>query len=237
VRRLRTLSLLLLAAGTTQLGAGWWLPMKAAAAQALLRVAWARTRMDGQPARPWPWARHWPVARLRVPAHGIDQIVLAGTEGASLAFGPGHLDGTPLPGEPGNAVLAGHRDTSFRFLSGIRPGELLLLETSDGRLVRYRVEGTSIVFEDDPSVAGQAGGAALTLVTCYPFDAVRPGTRLRYVVRAVPAAAGAAGVVTAAASSRGAAGAARSDRRGRPGDRRAPGPRAAGTGRSPTGRG
>jgi sortase A len=175
-------------------------PAKAAAAQVLLRVAWARTRARGEPVRPWPWARHWPVARLRVPALGVDQIVLAGTEGASLAFGPGHLDGTPLPGTPGNSLLAGHRDTSFRFLAELARGELLLLERRDGVVLRYRVASARVVREDDDGVATRGRESALTLVTCYPFDAVRPGTPLRYVVRAVRERGGAAASATPAAA-------------------------------------
>ncbi|HEV8630228.1 MAG TPA: class GN sortase [Thermoanaerobaculia bacterium] len=187
--RLRALALLLLAAGSAQLGAGWYLPAKAVAAQGLLRLAWERTRVTGEPARPWPWARHWPVARLSVALHDppqqVDEIVLAGAVGASLAFGPGHLDGTPLPGEPGNAVLAGHRDTSFAFLARLRRGDALLVETPRGERRRYVVAETRIVGKDDRGMLAPTPVPALTLITCYPFDAVWPGTPLRYVVRAV----------------------------------------------------
>ncbi len=182
--RLRALALLLVAAGSAHLGVGWYLPAKAAAAQALLELAWQRSRTSGTPTRPWPWARHWPVARLRAPALGVDEIVLAGAEGASLAFGPGHLDGTPLPGEPGNAVLAGHRDTSFSFLARLRPGDALLVETPRGGSHRFRVADARIVRAGDRAPFVAATRPTLTLVTCYPFDAVWPGTPLRYVVRA-----------------------------------------------------
>jgi sortase A len=182
--RWRAFALLLLAAGSAQLSAGWYLPAKAALAQVLLRVAWERTRASGEPTRPWPWAKHWPVARLQAPALSVDEIVLAGAGGASLAFGPGHIDGTPLPGEAGNAVLAGHRDTSFAFLATLRRGDLLLVETPRGLARRYRVIDTRVVERDDRGPYGRTAAPTLTLVTCYPFDAVWPGTDLRYVVRA-----------------------------------------------------
>jgi sortase A len=57
------------------------------------------------------------VARLVVPSEDVEMIVLAGASGRTLAFGPGHLKGTPLPGQAGNAVISGHRDTHFAFLA------------------------------------------------------------------------------------------------------------------------
>ncbi|WP_163583610.1 sortase domain-bontaining protein, partial [Klebsiella pneumoniae] len=62
-----------------------------------------------------------PVARLSFLGHG--SIALRGGSGQALAFGPGHLDGTPEPGEPGTAVYAAHRDTHFAGLGGLRPGD------------------------------------------------------------------------------------------------------------------
>lgn len=87
--------LLLLALGGWQMGSAAYLHAKAWLAQVLLAEAWAATLADGTPHKPWPWADTAPVARLQVPALGVDQIVLAGVSGRSLAFGPGHLDGTP----------------------------------------------------------------------------------------------------------------------------------------------
>ncbi len=181
MRPLRTAAVTMALAGALCLGQGLYIPAKAAAAQVLLRLAWART--GATPARPWPWAHTWPVARLLVPRMGIDEIVLAGAEGAALAFAPGHVDGSAAPGEPGNVVLAGHRDTVFRFLRELRLGDELWLETGAHRRRRFVVRETAVVHEDDTRVLAPARDV-LTLVTCYPFDAVRPGGPLRYVVRA-----------------------------------------------------
>ncbi len=182
MRALRAAAATTALAGALSFGVGLYIPAKAAAAQLLLRAAWART--GATPVRPWPWARTWPVARLLVPRLKIDEIVLDGAEGAALAFAPGLVNGTASPDQPGNVALAGHRDTVFRFLGELRLGDELRLETGRGRCRRYAVRETAVVREDDTWVLAPASGM-LTLVTCYPLDATRPGGALRYVVRAV----------------------------------------------------
>ena len=182
-RRRIVLGLLLL--GLAAVLQGSWIFCKAAFAQVLLRRAWAEARAGAQ-ARPWPWADTWPVARLLSPARGVDLIVLEGATGSSIAFGPGHIQGSAPPGAPGNVALAGHRDTHFRFLQQLQPGEALWLELPNGAVRRYEVQSESVVDERDTRLL-EAPGSWLTLVTCYPFDAAIPGGPLRYVVRARPA--------------------------------------------------
>lgn len=182
MRSVRRLGVAAVAAGSLLLTGGLWLPAKAAVAQLLLRHAWARSHPG--PVRPWPWARTWPVARLRVPRLGVDRIVLAGDQGAALAFAPGHVDGTAPPGTPGNVVIAGHRDTVFAFLSELRLGDAIELESSAGARQLYAVTGSEVVHERDTTVLEATFEATLTLVTCYPLDGTRPGGPLRYVVRA-----------------------------------------------------
>ncbi len=166
-----------------------WIPAKAVLAQLLLREAWWRARSGAAEPRPWPWADTWPVARLTVPSRGVDLYVLAGASGRNLAFGPAHVAGTARPGAAGNCALAGHRDTSFAFLRDLAPGEELVLETPDGGRRRYRVRDGGVFDRSDTwLLAPPADGAPdglLTLITCYPFDAVVPGGPGRFVVRAV----------------------------------------------------
>ena len=96
------LVLLLLSIGGWQAGHGAFIYGKAWLAQLLLEDAWRRTEVGASgPVRPWPWADTWPVARLEVPRLGIDEIVLAGGSGRTLAFAPGHVDGTAAPGSRG----------------------------------------------------------------------------------------------------------------------------------------
>jgi len=173
-----------LAIGLWQLGAGAWLPLKAWAAQSLLRDAWEETRAGAAEVRPWPWADTWPVARLRAIGGVVDLVVLSGGSGRTLAFGPGHLEASPVPGALGNTVLVGHRDTHFRFLAELEAGDELELETADGRRLTYRVTGIEILDARSDGIGLDDPGDRLTLVTCYPFDAVRPGGPLRYLVTA-----------------------------------------------------
>ena len=81
-----------------------------------------------QPARPWPWADTWPVARLHFPLLKRHMPFLAGANGATFAFGPGHLDGTAAPGTPGHSVIAGHRDTNVTLLGSLRPDDPVLVQ-------------------------------------------------------------------------------------------------------------
>ena len=179
---LRCVALALLLIGATQFGHGAWIQGKAWLAQLLIAQAWARTLAGEREVRPWPWADTWPVARLSAPSLGIERYVLAGADGSALAFGPGHLAGTPLPGASGNSVIGGHRDTHLAFLRLLQAGDQLRVERADGSQVAYRVEHASVLHKGDVWVAKQEGPDRLTLVTCFPFDALRAGGAQRYVV-------------------------------------------------------
>ena len=122
-RSSKVLILWLALAGLWQLGEGLYIHAKAKLAQLLIARAWSASHHNTAPVPPWPWADTYPVARLTAPAHKIDLYVLAGDSGRSLAFGPGHMTRTPLPGATGNAVISAHRDTHFRFLKDLRNGE------------------------------------------------------------------------------------------------------------------
>lgn len=174
----------LLCFGFWQLGQGAYIPAKAWLAQELMQRAWARTGGDEARAVPWPWADTWPVARLTAKSGAIDLIILAGGSGRTLAFGPGHLSASVLPGETGNAVIAGHRDTHFRFLENVQPGEVLKVESGDGQKYEYEVVNAEIVDSRKGRLMLDTDSAILSLVTCYPFDTREAGGPLRYVVTA-----------------------------------------------------
>lgn len=175
-------ALVFLLAGVWQLGGGLYIHAKALLAQVLVRDAWAHTLAGERRVKPWPWADTWPVARLTVPAQGVDLFVLAGANGRTIAFGPGHVFGTALPGEGGNSVIGGHRDTHLRFLRDTRIGTEIRVQRADGAWRRYRVEAAAVLDQEDLWITRQDDGTLLTLVTCYPFDAIRPGGPRRYVV-------------------------------------------------------
>lgn len=174
----------LLCFGFWQLGHGAYIPAKAWLAQELMQRAWTRTERGESKVTPWPWADTWPVARLTARSGEVDLIVLAGSSGRTLAFAPGHLSASSMPGEIGNTVIAGHRDTHFRFLKDVEPGELLKLESSEGVKHLYKVVAVDIVDSRKGRLVLDTDAAMLSLVTCYPFDARRAGGPLRYVVTA-----------------------------------------------------
>jgi sortase A len=163
-------------------GQAAYLHAKAALGQWLLTRAWDEARAHGGAARPWPWADTRPVARLTAPAHGVDLLVLEGASGRTLAWGPAHVAGSAVPGARGNAIVTGHRDTHFAFLRDLRNGDALIVETANGTTHRYRVERAFVADRLQLKLPADGRSTTLALVTCYPFDAVDPGTPLRYAV-------------------------------------------------------
>ena len=178
---IRAFLVVLLLAGLAAGGEGLWIYAKAKLAQLLLEISW-RSALAGEQLRPWPWADTRAIARLTIERSGATIIVLSGASGRTMAFGPGHLDGTAMPGDTGNCVITAHRDTHFAPLRYVGPGDVVSLQRPDGRTIRYRVQATRVVGKTDTSVLRQDARTRLTLITCYPFDAIRPGTPLRWVV-------------------------------------------------------
>jgi sortase A len=175
---------ILLVLSLWQLGAGSYVYAKAKVAQWLMHEAWKKTLKGERNVKPWSWADTWPVSRLIVPEHDIDVYILQGSSGRTLAFGPGHMPNTPLPGDPGNSVVGGHRDTHFRFLQDVRIGDIFIIETPDSMRIKYQVSERSIVDHNDTAQVLDQADDELTLVTCYPFDAIIAGGNLRFVVEA-----------------------------------------------------
>ncbi len=161
-----------------------WIPVKAEIAQHLLERAWLRTLAGEADARPWPWADTRAVAILEVPRLGLREIVLEGSSGRNLAFGP-TLVNTGRIERASDRVLSGHRDTHFRFLKNLQTGDLLRLRTKEGTR-DYRVRWQQAVDSRQRSLVIDENVERLTLLTCYPFDAPLPGGPLRWVVTALP---------------------------------------------------
>jgi len=183
-RAVLVLALLLIAGSAVPLAGAGWIHAKAALAQVLLERSW-QARLAGADesgTKPWPWADTAPVARLKVPRLDIDQIVLAGASGRSLAFGPGHLTGTALPGERGNSVITGHRDTHFDFIGELRTGDTFRLQRPDGTWARYRVAGGEVVDARTAQLVNTPDRSAVTLVTCWPFNSRDYNQPWRYAV-------------------------------------------------------
>ena len=177
-----------------QLASAGWIQSKAIIAQQLLKHSWNKTLVDvngdKKPLhhislhhRPWPWADTWPIAKLMVPQHDIEQIILAGDSGSSLAFGPGHSFASATPNSAGTTVISAHRDTHFQFLKDLKANEEILIQTAD-KTVTYQVYDTQVVDSKKIKFQPVSDSQTLVLVTCYPIDSHGTGSTLRFLVYA-----------------------------------------------------
>lgn len=108
------------------------------------------------------------VGRIRIPRLQISAVVFEGTDESQLMKGVGHWQGSPTGGA-GNVVLAAHRDTFFKGLKDVRPGDQIRLETAQGTS-DYLVSGSRVVWPDSVEVLEPTASPTLTLITCYPFE-------------------------------------------------------------------
>jgi len=122
------------------------------------------------------------IGELQVPRLGLDVIVVQGDSPASLRRAVGHLANSAMPGERGNVALAGHRDTFFRPLRDIQPGDEIRFKARE-RSFDYRVESIETVGPTDMHVLESSAAHELTLLTCFPFYYVGPAPK-RFIVRA-----------------------------------------------------
>ena len=123
-----------------------------------------------------------PVAIVRIPRIGVDEVVVEGSTSGELRKGPGHVVGSSLPGQPGNAAIAGRRTFyggPFRRLGSLRPGDEVAVTTGQGRAT-YRVASVAKVRAGDGSIFVDHGDNRLTLFTA---DS-RVGASRRLVVTA-----------------------------------------------------
>jgi sortase A len=111
------------------------------------------------------------IGKLEIPAIGVSEYVVEGTDTGNLRKGPGHYPETPLPGEPGTVAVAGHRTTygaPFRDLDKVRRGDEIIFDTPFGRFI-YRIEEQRIVDDSDLSVLEPVGYKRLMLSACHPL--------------------------------------------------------------------
>ncbi len=166
---------LVLFAGATQ--------VRAELARDRVRAAWAaeEARLAGAAARTLATAgiedgrapaRGAPVGRLWIPAIGLDEVIVEGVGELELSAGPGHLPGSVLPGERGNAIISAHRDRHFRELDGVSIGDTIVTRTRHERAV-WRVVGRKVVGADAPALHSSVE-PTLTLTTCWPVRFLGP---------------------------------------------------------------
>ena len=152
--------------------------------QKVEEAARQQRRLDTTPVRPRP-SRLMPgesVGHLVIPRLGASLYVVEGAEKEDLENGPGHVVGTAMPGPTGNCVIAGHRDTVFRQLKDIHPGDEIVVETHEASY-HYRVRDMNIILPTNTKCLMPTPKAELHLITCYPFYFVGNAPK-RYVVSA-----------------------------------------------------
>jgi len=116
------------------------------------------------------------LTKLSVPKINLESVVVEGTNHRDLLVAPGHLKDTPAPGQAGNAVISGHRDTFFRHLNDLVMGDEVLVQRG-GKTYRYKVTGKKIVQPTDLSVLAPTKDPELTLITCYPTYYIGPAPK------------------------------------------------------------
>ena len=182
IKSIKVLTFLLLVAGSLLVGDSLIFYAKGYFGQELLRIAWDKSKKSGKHTRAWSWSETYPIGKLIIPKINFDKIIIEGEKDGSMDYGSSHLSDTVLPGEVGNCVIAGHRDTFFRRLGELTRGDRLYLE---GKKTRgwYKVVLIEICDPNDVQWIEPMPIRALTLVTCYPFDFLGSAPK-RYVIQA-----------------------------------------------------
>jgi len=179
-RAARRVARVLLTAGFLALGYAAYVVTDATAYQAIEQRRFERSRVGAAVAP--ALVDGGAIGEIQIPRLGLTAIVVQGDSSAILQRAVGHVADTALPGESGNVVLAGHRDTFFRPLKRVHAGDAITLKTRDGDF-EYRVESTAVVPPSDVQVLQSTGGRTLTLITCYPFSYLGSAPD-RFIVRA-----------------------------------------------------
>jgi sortase A len=172
----------LFAAGLLALGYAAYVVVDAKAFQATEQRRFEQARDDAGAAAAPALVDGGSIGEIQIPRLGLTAMVVQGDSAAILQRAVGHLTGTALPGESGNVVLAGHRDTFFRPLRQVHAGDAITLKTRDGDF-EYLVESTTVVPPADVRVLQPTRTRTLTLITCFPFSYLGPAPD-RFIVRA-----------------------------------------------------
>ena len=187
-KRLKSRSLfiaLIALVGSLFLGNSSYLFAKAELAQYLLNQAWDSSQESGIAVPPWPWADTKPLVKLNFGSQHLSYIVMTGSSGRTLAFAPGHLSGTALPGNVGHSIVSAHRDTHFKILQHLVTGDIISTESLNKQITLYKVTDITIVDIRTQPLILTPEKNRLTLITCYPFDALTAGSYFRYQVDAI----------------------------------------------------
>lgn len=172
----------LFAVGSWQVGSSVYLLAKAQLAQYLIADAWQQTLKDGQSHKPWSWADTHPMAELHFPSIDETSYVLEGANGRNMAFGPARTLKSGMPGQPISTIISAHNDSHFSFLGQVKLNDHIEIMTLDGSFT-YQVNDIKVVDSSKQQIIINQRDE-LILTTCYPFNALQTGGKLRYQVTA-----------------------------------------------------
>jgi len=176
------LAVLLLAGGGYFFFEAIKIEIKAKVAQILLDKTWNESLKKGESIQPWNSFDGKPIFKLEIPQHNISQIVLEGTFGQALAFGPSYHQETFFPNANRITAISSHRDSHGKYIKNLQIGDTIKLQDLSSNWYKYRIEEFLIVnINDDISIKQKN---RLLLITCYPFDSILSGTNFRYIVSA-----------------------------------------------------
>ena len=156
--------------------------LKAQVAQILLNHAWQQSLKNGEGVQPWPSFDARPIFKLEIVKHQVSQIVLDGTSGQSLAFGPGFHSESYLPHMNRTTAISSHRDSHGNFIKNLIVGDEIQLQDLHKQWHYYIVDDFFIINVHEKNQITNT--KSLLLITCYPFNAITSGTPLRYIVSA-----------------------------------------------------
>lgn len=144
--------------------------------QQQLEAQWEQQAASVSVPQPKPIPAADMLTRVSIPRINMDAIVVEGASRKQLSIGPGHVVDTAMPGEPGNAVITGHRDTFFRNIYELKKGDEIVVRRN-GQVFKYQVTGKKIVEPGDLSVLKPTEDPQLTLITCYPTYYIGPAPK------------------------------------------------------------
>jgi len=161
-----------------------WMPTKAWLSQQLIMHSWEQSQKTKLPSPPWPWADTTAIAKMNITRLNKSMVLLKGTDPTTLAFSAGVMHEYSTLTHHSPFVVAGHRDSHFSFLQALTIKDVIVLSDIYGTTQSYEVESINIVDSNQTPLLLTEHDPSLFLITCYPFNAIRSGGSLRYVVKA-----------------------------------------------------
>ena len=164
---------------------GLKIEIKGKVAQVLLQRAWYLTLRTGKEYRPWSSFDGVPIMRLTIPQHNINQIILKGTSGQALAFGPSFHEESFLPQDKKVTIISSHRDSHGNYIKKLKLGEKIKLQDEKGNWHIFIINDFFTINVKKETFTIKTNEQRLLLITCFPFNSLQSDTPLRYIVSAI----------------------------------------------------